>query len=183
MKKERGSGKTSLQPSDLGRFIGCIGIAAAVLLAGVALLFWIGGRYQQEWANARPAGITDRAWQERKALCEEAKMAPAECGTSTPREIEVAAALQREKARQELCAEEASYDAMEQAKKAVSGSLKAPSTAKWSNVRATQSGCDWRVTGNVDAQNAFGGMMRSSFEVSLRRASRQTWVPLSVSVQ
>lgn len=183
MQGKTSNADTGLRRSDFKRFLGCAGLAILCIVAGIALVFLVSGRYQQEWAAAKPAGLTDQAWQERKGLCEEAKIGPAECGAASLAKIKTEATMQREKARLELCAEDASYDAMEQAKEAVSGRLKAPSTAKWTDVRAAQSGCDWRVTGTVDAQNAFGGMMHSNFDVTLRRASKQTWVPLSVAVE
>lgn len=182
MQGKSSSADAGLRGRDLRRFLGCAGLAIVCLVVGIALIFLMGSRYQQEWAAVRPAGLTDQAWQEQRGLCEEAKMAPAECGTAPLAKIKSEAAMQREKARLELCAEDVSYGATEQAKKAVSGRLKAPGTAKWSDVRASQRGCDWRVTGNVDAQNAFGGTMRSEFDVRLRRASKDGWVPITIDI-
>ena len=47
--------------------------------------------------------------------------------------------------------------------------LKAPSTAKFSGERYTDNDPDWLVTGNVDAENGFGAMIRSGFSCTLTR--------------
>src|SRR5262245_38063453 len=50
---------------------------------------------------------------------------------------------------------------------AVKDQLKAPSTAKFTNERYTDSDPSWLVTGDVDAQNSFGAMIRSHFTCDL----------------
>ncbi len=48
--------------------------------------------------------------------------------------------------------------------------MKAPSTAKFSNVKAYELSDQkdiWAVNGYVDSQNSFGAMIRSSWEVQL----------------
>lgn len=59
----------------------------------------------------------------------------------------------------------------------VKDNLKAPSTAKFCNtateMKATNlGGAKWKVTGWVDAQNSFGAMIRSDFEVVLELSSK-----------
>lgn len=49
----------------------------------------------------------------------------------------------------------------------VKDKLKAPATAKFSNSRASGTG-PWTVTGDVDAQNSFGAMIRTSWTCSIR---------------
>lgn len=54
----------------------------------------------------------------------------------------------------------------------VKNNLKAPSTAKFCNSAREMNaknlgGTKWKVTGWVDAQNSFGAMIRSDFEVTL----------------
>lgn len=49
----------------------------------------------------------------------------------------------------------------------VKNSLKSPSTADFSGVTTTGSG-PYSVTGDVDSQNGFGAMVRSSFSCSVR---------------
>lgn len=46
--------------------------------------------------------------------------------------------------------------------------LKAPSSARFSNMSATGSGGDWVARGEVEAENSFGVMMRSDFQCTLR---------------
>lgn len=57
------------------------------------------------------------------------------------------------------------------AEKAVTDSLKSPSTAKfckYTEMTATNLGGDrWKVTGYVDAQNSFGAVIRTNWTVTL----------------
>lgn len=58
----------------------------------------------------------------------------------------------------------------------VKDNLKAPSTAKFCNTAREMTaknlgGAKWRVTGWVDAENSFGAMIRSDFEVVLELSS------------
>lgn len=60
--------------------------------------------------------------------------------------------------------------------------LKAPSTAKYKD-RVTVQGIDksWTVTGNVDAQNSFGAMIRNGFICqTMTTAGGDSWVPINV---
>lgn len=59
----------------------------------------------------------------------------------------------------------------------VKDNLKAPSTAKFCNTAREMTaknlgGAKWRVTGWVDAENSFGAMIRSDFEVVLELSSK-----------
>ncbi len=60
--------------------------------------------------------------------------------------------------------------------RAVTGQLKAPSTAEFSGTTATGSGTAFNVTGSVDAQNGFGAMIRNSFECSVTVANETATV-------
>lgn len=54
------------------------------------------------------------------------------------------------------------------AKNAVKDKLKSPTTAEFSNVKAVKAEANYcLVTGNVDAQNSFGAMIRNSFTVEI----------------
>ncbi len=169
--------------SQAGFALRCLGWLIVIPIAAIALIFVVAEQYQNDWADARPPGLTDDTWDSRRSLCESAKMGAEDCGKTPPATIEKAAAKQREKERLELCKDDASYDAIANAKTAVSDRLRAPSTAEWSDITASLQDCEWRVTGTVDAQNGFGGIVRSSFQVRLRRASEQTWIPISVTVR
>lgn len=51
--------------------------------------------------------------------------------------------------------------------------LKAPATAEFSGVTVDSAGDVYTVTGSVDAQNAFGAMIRSRFTCIVRDAGTQ----------
>lgn len=72
------------------------------------------------------------------------------------------------------------YDAEIACEKFVKDRLKAPSTAKFSNVQHTGGGGRWTVTGAVDAQNSFGAMIRSNFTCSVR-LDGDTWYLVSLT--
>ncbi|TSD68135.1 hypothetical protein [Aeromicrobium piscarium] len=58
----------------------------------------------------------------------------------------------------------------------VKDQLKAPGTADFSNVSAVNNGgASWTVTGEVDAENAFGASLRSSFRCSLRASGPESF--------
>ena len=60
--------------------------------------------------------------------------------------------------------------------------LKAPSTAKFKD-RVTVQGIDksWTVTGNLDAQDGFGAMIRNGFICqTMTTAGRDSWTPINV---
>lgn len=171
-----------LSAGDFLRVLRCLGLVIAMAVGGVLLLFWFAGGIEREWEDARPTGLTKEAWRAQRDQCEYASLNAAECGKTPIKRIDALAAEVRRKERLELCAEDARYDAIEEAKKVISRQLKAPRSAKWSNMRASKVGCDWIVTGEVDSQNSFGAMMRSDVRVKLARASQQTWVPVSVEM-
>lgn len=52
--------------------------------------------------------------------------------------------------------------------------LKAPATAKFSDVQITGSDPSWTVTGAVDSENGFGAMLRSSWTCNIR-LDGETW--------
>lgn len=53
--------------------------------------------------------------------------------------------------------------------------LKAPATAQFSELIVVADGASYKVTGNVDSQNGFGALVRSTFTCSVRSAGDQ-WV-------
>ena len=53
--------------------------------------------------------------------------------------------------------------------------LKAPATAKFSNVTAVGSAVSYTVTGSVDWENGFGALIRSTFTCSVHSSGNQ-WV-------
>ena len=59
--------------------------------------------------------------------------------------------------------------------------LKAPSTAKYTNVRTSESGGTYTVMGYVDAQNSFGAQIRSNFTCIVHSSGDQ-WVLDNASV-
>jgi Sel1 repeat-containing protein len=65
--------------------------------------------------------------------------------------------------------------AIEAGKSFVAKALKSPSTAQFSNVGAGKHGATWRVSGLVDSQNTFGGMMRAEWFVAVRRVQSDSW--------
>lgn len=61
------------------------------------------------------------------------------------------------------------YDAQVACKDAVKDRLKAPATAKFSNVDHTSAGAEaWTVTGDVDSENSFGANIRTSWKCEIR---------------
>ena len=57
-----------------------------------------------------------------------------------------------------------SYGAEDTCKDAVKNSLKSPGTAKFSGMSTSPMGTDeWDTTGEVDSENGFGALLRSSF--------------------
>lgn len=59
--------------------------------------------------------------------------------------------------------------AIRMCEESLSEKLKAPSTAEFSGQSATSTGSDaWAVSGEVDAQNGFGAMVRSSWACDMR---------------
>lgn len=65
--------------------------------------------------------------------------------------------------------------------------LKSPSSASFGTIAARRidgEGCIWRVTGDVDAQNAFGAMLRRRFVYVIRYSpDTEKWTPIDASLQ
>jgi len=59
--------------------------------------------------------------------------------------------------------------------------LKAPATAKFSNITTTDNAGTYTVTGSVDSENSFGALIRSTFICSVHSSGNQ-WVLDSATV-
>ncbi len=68
----------------------------------------------------------------------------------------------------------ASIEARNQCQEWVSDQLRAPSTARYSAVSATGGPSEWTVTGAVEAENGFGGMVRETWSCTIR-LDGNTW--------
>lgn len=164
--------------------MGCLLGMILVPLSVVVLIFFGASLGAKEWADARPAHLTEAKWTAKRMQCEAADLGPSACATTSDADVRRIAAELADERRQELCTDGARASAVQQAQQAVSDRLRAPSTADFlsSSVRATRSGCDWIVSGEVDAQNAFGGTVRSSYRAKVRPLTSESWLPLEVSV-
>lgn len=164
--------------------VGCILILVGLPLLLLVGVFYFGSLHQKEWEAARPANLSKEEWASKQSLCETALMSAEKCATTTKVEVVKLGREVTERQTRELCAKDARYDAIAQAKDAVLANLKSPSSADFGAERivAVQDGCNWTVTGQVDAQNAFGAKLRSPFKVKLHRVSDSVWVPTSVRV-
>lgn len=60
------------------------------------------------------------------------------------------------------------YDARAACREFVKRELKAPATAKFSDLQHVGSGTTWTVTGAVDAENGFGATVRMTFTCRVR---------------
>ncbi len=74
------------------------------------------------------------------------------------------------------------YDIKVIAEQEVEERLKAPSTAKFSNIEVTKTGSTWVVTGYVDAQNSFGAMIRNRFRVEIKDNGYPKYTVVSVEI-
>lgn len=77
-----------------------------------------------------------------------------------------------------------SIHAQTEAKFAIEGRLKAPRSAKfdWPTV-SYQGECIWGVCGNVDAQNSFGAMIRTSYCVKVKfNKETEKWEILGIKM-
>lgn len=76
-------------------------------------------------------------------------------------------------------------DACTIAQELVAESLKAPSTATFAPCdKATIGGAatDWRVQSYVDAENSFGAMLRTHYDISMRYdPSTETWTQIALT--
>ena len=163
--------------------LGCILAMVAVPAPGLIIVFYFAGLHAREWESARPSRMAIAEWADKRSLCEGAELGAASCAGTPTAEVRRLGAALAARRRERLCAEDARTMAAEKAREAVSAQLRAPSTARFGSSRASQNGCEWIVSGEVDAQNAFGGTVRSVFRVRLRRASDNIWLPLEVSVR
>jgi hypothetical protein len=166
------------------RILGCFLLIVVAALMGIVSLMYFGGLREKEWQEVRPEGLSEADWEAKRASCETVSMGPAACAQTPTRQVERLARQAEQARREALCREDVQAEAISEAKNIVKAHLKSPSSAKFeaSTVRATQKGCDWTVTGEVDAQNSFGASLRSTFRVKLRRVSNDLWFPTAVRV-
>lgn len=61
-----------------------------------------------------------------------------------------------------------SFEARSQCRDLVESELRAPATAEFGELSAMKNGGVWTVMGYVDAENAFGAMLRNDFQCSVR---------------
>ena len=168
----------------VGQGLGCIFAMIAIPALGVAAVFYFAGLYVKEWEDARPAKMSASEWAEKRSLCVEATLAAPACAATPTAEVRRIGTELATKRMRELCARDDHGAAIQKAQQAVSAQLRAPSTAQFGvDIRASHKGCDWLISGEVDAQNAFGGTVRSAFSVRLRRTSEDVWERLKVSVR
>lgn len=152
--------------------------AALLVLAFVAM-----SRENAEWERLRPKDVTAEKWQARREQCRLAELDLEACAATPEREIDKLASKKLADQMAELCAREDDFYARKQAEEAVRASLKAPGTAKFqSNSSIQHDGCNWTISGEVDAENGFGALLRSTYRVKLRRVAKEVWIPLSVNV-
>jgi hypothetical protein len=170
------SGEITLR--GLMRVLGCFFLVIVTALIGIVSLIYVGGLLEKEWKEARPEGLSDADWAAKRSLCDAASLGAKACGATPTAEVQRAARAMAAKRMQKLCAEDARAEAISEAKSAVKAALKSPSSADFvgASIRTKQEGCAWTVTGEVDAQNSFGAMIRSTFRVNLRRLSDDVWL-------
>ncbi len=160
--------------------IGCV----AILLVPITMIgfgAYLGAEEDKEWAAAQPPQASLQEWASRRERCEVARMAPAKCAATSVVIVEAAARKQDNIQRAEFCAEDVGAEAKDKALEAVKASLKSPATSEFdeTTVNVSQKGCDWTVKGDVDAQNSFGALLRSSYRVELKRVAKDTWIVMS----
>lgn len=94
--------------------------------------------------------------------------------------------MEEAKARSQTCETNLKYDAYIYAKEAVKLQLKSPRTAKFGSYGQTDielyQNCVFIVKGYIDAENGFGAMIRSQYEVRLS-ANQSGWTLAYVNVQ
>lgn len=66
-------------------------------------------------------------------------------------------------------------DAIVIAEKYVKENLKSPSSARFSNEKASLSGSTWTVNGNVEADNSFGTKIKNKFTVTITFTSKNNY--------
>lgn len=158
----------------------------SIIIIPVALLifaFVAMSRENAEWVRLQPKDVTAEKWQARREQCRLAELDLEACAATPEREIDKLASQKLADQMAELCAREDDFYARKEAEEAVRASLKAPGTAKFqSNPSIQHDGCNWTISGEVDAENSFGALLRSTYRVKLRRAAKEVWIRLSVSV-
>jgi len=164
--------------------VGCFSIFFGLLVLAIIAFFYFGSLGQKEWAAARPIALSEDAWAAQREMCEIAELPAEKCGITPKAEIVQLSQKATAQIMKKLCAKDASVEAISEAKEAVRAQLKSPSSADFggTSIQAVQDGCDWTISGQVDAQNAFGATLRSPFRVKLRRTSKEVWLPMSVRV-
>lgn len=174
------------KPTKAGKpRFGCGFYFIVIIIALVALFVYAVRESNREWAAAKPASLSAKAWQTKHEKCGNADLGAEECARTSNKAIERLIAAKTEEKRQTQCVDSARATAIRQAQKMVLEGLRAPATADFiaSTTRAAHDGCDWTVAGSVDAENAFGANIRSRYRVRLQPISEDLWVPSSVSVE
>lgn len=160
--------------------LGCWTVVAVPIIGFVALCYFTIAD-QRAWNAARPSTMSEEQWKSRTHRCETAVLGRDDCVKMPMRKIEALAVAHEAAEMARLCAEEVPGDATSQAQDAIKARLRSPSSASFlsGTTAISHQGCTWTVSGQLDAQNAFGAMIRSSYQVRLRRLSKQTWVATS----
>ena len=163
--------------------IGCLALVGGTV--GLFVLAFIGSQKEnEEWRAARLSSSTEGQWSQKREMCERIALGPSECAQRPDREVTRLSneVLARELA--ELCQDNDTSCPKAEAEQRVLVTLRAPSSADFvgSSTRTEQNGCVWTVTGEVDAQNAFGAQIRSRYRVKLRRTGRDSWLPIEIRV-
>lgn len=57
----------------------------------------------------------------------------------------------------------------------VRGMLKSPGTARFGNPKRTEMGSSWLISGHVDSQNSFGGVVRSNYSCLAEYVGDDIW--------
>ena len=160
---------------------------AIVVMVAVALLvgavFW-GGAIAQEWADAKPGGMSDSAWSQKSEMCKHIRLNATECSTKPSKEVEAQYSAVRATELKDLCEKNSRGDAIVEAQDLLRATLKSPVSANFVSASTTtkHEGCFWTVSGQVDAQNSFGALLRSNYYVKLQLTGKNIWLPLSVRV-
>ena len=165
------------------RGAGCGTIAIVLTVALVALVIYASRQIEDDWARVRPLHVSETKWAEKRKQCEEAKLAAAECASTTDRKVENVIAKARNAEQAELCARDDPFEAQREAEEAARAQLKSPSSASFiGRPSISHDRCKWTISGQVDSENSFGATLRARYRVELLRASKDVWVPTFVRV-
>lgn len=161
---------------------------ALIVLVALGLLigaFMLGSKIAGDWAAAKPMGMSDSAWSQKRELCERINLEASECAARPDNEVRTLSNASLKRELEKVCADDNPSAAIDEAQRIVRVGLKAPASADFvsGSARTTHDGCFWAVSGEVDAQNSFGAQLRSNYYVTLRRAGKDLWLPLKVRVQ